>query len=121
MNTKTITRNGTQSHKSNRGQMINGKPAEQLTIVKSKTFNHKSPMPAELKQSKQNDGATIAELFETTLKQKGEFDPENIKWIDDNTIVVGNLSGTALHSVILKAEEMGRDISYTHQTTIRIS
>ncbi len=94
---------------------------EELTIRMRSSHVDPSSMSEELKREYQKDAPLMSELFEETLRSKGEYDPSRIKWIEDNEVEVNGLSKMTLHNFLLRAEALGKDITYTKQTTISIS
>jgi len=63
----------------------------------------------------------LKELFEAVLKEKNEYSSAEITWLDDETVEVSNISGLSLHSFVLRAEELGKNISYQKKTIIKIT
>ncbi|MEP2948441.1 MAG: hypothetical protein ABJO91_00415 [Ekhidna sp.] len=68
----------------------------------------------------QNEELPLSEVFKQELMKKGEYDESKIRWIDHETVEVTNISGLAIHSFALRAEEMGKDIEYNKQTILKI-
>lgn len=64
---------------------------------------------------------SLKEVFKRELEKKGVYDESKFRWIDDETVEVTNVPALALHSFTLRAEEMGKDISYSKQTIIKIT
>ncbi|MEP1095254.1 MAG: hypothetical protein ABJG78_09100 [Cyclobacteriaceae bacterium] len=94
---------------------------DELIIRQESKFHHLSAMPADLRKRKQEGASEMAELFHQTMQEKGEYDPSNVSWTDHKTVEVEGLSKMAVHNFILKAEALGKDITYTKQTIISIS
>ena len=61
----------------------------------------------------------LKELLEEVLEEKN-VSGENLRWLDDQTIEVSGLAPMALHTFILKAEELGKDVTYHKKTIIEI-
>lgn len=97
---------------------LNG--TERLKIITKQEFTQKSPMNAEKKKQLENQPA-LSELLTTTLKEKGELKEDNIEWIDHETVRLKNVSNLAVHSFVLQAESLGKNVTYTNETSIRIS
>lgn len=62
----------------------------------------------------------LKNMFENVLKEKNEFSPDKLKWLDEKTVQVDELSGLSLHSFLLKVEELGKDVTFTKKTVIEI-
>ncbi|QSE99264.1 hypothetical protein [Fulvivirga lutea] len=67
-----------------------------------------------------DNNADLKSLLKETLNEKSESG-KNIKWIDDNTLEINGVAPMALHTFVLKAEELGKEIKYTKKTIIEIS
>ncbi len=94
---------------------------EELSIQMKSTIHHPNAMSEMQKSAAQKDAPSMAQLFESTMRSKGEFNPSKMNWVDDNVVEVEGLSQMALHSFLLEAEALGKEVTYTKQTTIRIS
>jgi len=94
---------------------------DELIIRIESTREQKSPMPEELKKKRRANSPELNELFEETLKQKNEYSSSETKWINDNEVQVNGMSDMTLHSFILKAEELGKKITYTKTLKVSIS
>ena len=95
---------------------------EDFTVIQSKQYVHASAMSDEIRRQKQmNAEQTVPELFKDVMKSSGKLDTIKMNWVDDQTVEVGELSNLTLHSFILKAEELGKKITYTKTFSIKIS
>lgn len=68
----------------------------------------------------QRDAVLLKELLKAELQAKGEMH-DHINWIGDLALEADGLSPLALHSFLLKAEAMGKSISYRKKTIIEIT
>ena len=96
-------------------------PSGELTIHLQSSYDHPSAMPEEIKMKKQADAPALHELFCQTIEEKcGEANTKTY-WIAPDEVEVEGLSNIALHSFILKAEELGKTVHYTKTLTVKIS
>lgn len=73
-------------------------------------------------QSVNNEnGAALQELFEHTLDERGENVPNKFKWVAENEIHVDGLSSMTLHNFILKAEALGKKVTYRRSIVLTIT
>lgn len=79
-----------------------------------------SAMPEEIRMAKSKD-ANLAYLFNDVLDSKGELSEVKKEWIGKNEIKTEGMSNMALHSFILKAEELGKKITYTRTLKVTIT
>ena len=100
---------------------MNAPLSEELTIHIPNTYSHTSAMPESLKQEAQKHAPSLVELFAQTLQEKGAYDSANTEWLSENEVEVKELPNLVLHSFILKAEELGKKITYTKTLTVKIS
>ena len=91
-----------------------------LTIVTKTTINHSNPMPEASRLKTRNEAQDMSQLFRDTLKEKGEYHSENFKWFSENEVEVSNLSQMSLHSFLLEAEALGKNVHFIKQTVIKI-
>lgn len=59
-------------------------------------------------------------MFENVLIEKRELENCTLNWLDNKTVVTERLSGIALHNFLLKAEQLGKNVTYTKKTVIEI-
>lgn len=85
----------------------------------TETLIHPDPesSPVELKAERN----ALQELFEQTLIEKGENEGNKFKWVGDNEIQVDGLSGLTLHNFLLKAEALGKKITYRRSIVFTIT
>lgn len=62
----------------------------------------------------------VKELFETVLREKNAYNEEKMVWLNDSTVEITGASGLALHSFVLRAEELGKTVAYEKKTVIKI-
>ena len=94
---------------------------EELTISMKSFHEQVSPMSDEMKAEKRASSPSLHKIFEETLKAKGEYPLKNFEWTSDDELEVEGLSAQTLHSFVLEAEKLGKKISYTRTTKVKIS
>lgn len=94
---------------------------EALTVNVKSTVTHESPMPDHIKEVKRKDAPCLKQLFEEVLKDKGEFFNEDIHLKNRDTVEMSELSNVALHCFVLKAQELGKKITYEKTLTVKIT
>ena len=88
------------------------------------SIESKVPQPNSGKQVLEGNRAeneNLKELFVDVLKNKNEYVEDQINWQNNETVSVSNVSSMALHSFVLEAEKLGKNITYTKKTVIEIS
>ena len=88
--------------------------SENMTISVQSSMNHVSP-------KKEESTATLKDVFVELLKERGEYDTNNITWNSDDEVVVSKINHFTLHQLVLKAEELGKQISFEKNTVIKFS
>lgn len=63
----------------------------------------------------------LVEILKKELEKKGELNNCNFQWEDDDTLVLDNITGLALHSFLLRAEELGKEVVCEKQTVLKIN
>ena len=79
-----------------------------------------SAMPEEMRMAKSKD-ANLAYLLNEVLESKGELSEVKKEWIGKNEVKMEGMSNMTLHSFILKAEELGKKITYTRTLKVTIT
>jgi hypothetical protein len=92
-----------------------------MIISQESTVLHPNPIKPNNHAQPSTDDSKLKELFIDVLKDKDEYDETAVNWRDEETVEVNNISNMSLHSFLLKAEQMGKDITYTKKTIIKIS
>ena len=100
---------------------IKSAKADELVIKMKSSIHHPSAMSDDLKKAKSMEGQRLNELFDETLSQKIQTEEVNCHWTDDSTVEVEGLSKLTLHNFILKAEELGKNVTYTRTYTVKVS
>lgn len=94
------------------------KTSKEISINVNQEFYHANPMAG--KSSSSVSSSDLKQFVSDYFKSNGiELTDED--WISDNELKVGNIPGLALHSLALRAEEQGKNISYERTLTIKIS
>ncbi|MFY0654871.1 MAG: hypothetical protein JXQ96_22760 [Cyclobacteriaceae bacterium] len=94
---------------------------DELTVHVKSTYQHESAMSEDLKEKKRKDAPALADLFKDTLKNKGEYHLLKEDVDENNEIEIKGLSQMTLHSFILKAEELGKNVTYSKILKVKIS
>lgn len=89
-----------------------------MTISMNSVFTHFKDQKNQEANVQHKD---LKKLLENVLKEKGEYEKANLNWIDDETVEVTDLSGLAIHSFVLRAEELGKNISFEKKTIVKIT
>lgn len=92
-----------------------------LTIHVPNTVHNPCGMSTSAKKKAQENGPAMAALFEQTLQDKGAYDSDRISWVSPEEVEVAGLSQAALHSFILKAEQLGKTVTLTKTVTVKVS
>jgi peroxiredoxin len=80
-----------------------------MTITVNSIIKHRNASKnVQADSSDTVNSLSLKEIFKKELEKKGEYNDSNIHWIDDETVEVTNVSGLAIHSFALRAEEMGQ-------------
>lgn len=67
-----------------------------------------------------NKETALQELFEQALAETGENGAQKFKWVGENEIQVDGLSGMTLHNFLLKAEALGKKVTYRRSIVFQI-
>jgi len=86
------------------------------TIVEQKT-----PKSESLRNENIAKVDSLQELFDQTVKEKGDYPLAKKEWKGDNELVVDGLSPMTLHSFVSKAEQLGKKISYERTLKVKIT
>lgn len=101
--------------------VMNAQKSDELTIRTKSSYVHPSPMSLKHKREATKNAPSLQELFNETLKNKGEYPTAKIEELDGNKLEVQGVSQMALHSFILEAEKLGKQIKYTKTYSVKIS
>lgn len=89
-----------------------------FTIIDQKTINHPNPVKNQIKRHLPNE--SMAELFTEVLQKNSDQAGADVQWLDEDTVVI-NGQGSVIQNFILQAEALGKSISFTKQTVIKIT
>lgn len=93
---------------------------EELCIRMTNTMIQKNFSKSSLTNEPAMTSVSAKDLFERTVKNKGEHNSVKTRFVDDSTMEVEGLSKMALHSYLLEAEKLGKKIEFVKTTTIKI-
>jgi hypothetical protein len=94
--------------------------SQSLNIVTKSVITHESSMSEAKKQKARQNTPSLRELLETTISEGKDLDDLQMNWAGD-TVELQGVSKMALHSFILKAEELGKKITYTKTYQVSIT
>ncbi|WP_462250955.1 hypothetical protein [Ekhidna sp.] len=94
---------------------------DELTICIDSDHEQESPMEEDQKAKVSAESPSLYALFQKTLEVKGEYPLENCEWNGEKELQADNLSSMTLHSFILKAQSLGKKITYAKSLRIKIS
>ncbi|WP_422359532.1 hypothetical protein [Reichenbachiella sp.] len=97
------------------------KGQDPLSIRIKSTHAQESAMPEELKRQVQKNAPSLYELFDQTLRRKGEAESVTSHFVEENVLEVEGLSNLTLHSYVLEAEKLGKKVEYIKTLTVKIS
>ena len=91
-------------------------------IIRNESINiQPSVMPDDLKEIKRANSPELNSLLTETLEHKGEADSVQIQQNELGQLIVEGVSQSALHSFLLKAEEIGKKITYKRVLEVKIT
>ncbi len=94
------------------------KTKKEISINVNQEFYHANPIAG--KSNSSSSSSDLKQFVSDYFKSKGmELSDED--WISENELKIRNIPGLALHSLALRAEEQGKNISYERTLTIKIS
>lgn len=94
------------------------KTNKEISINVNQEFYHANPMAGKSKSS--DDSSDLKQFVSDYFKSKGmELSEED--WVSESELKIQNIPGLALHSLALRAEEQGKNISYERTLKIKIS
>lgn len=94
---------------------------DEMTLVMRTTNTQTSTMSEKMKQTKQNASPSLNALFLNTVEDKGELSQLKTELSDNDELEVEGISQMTLHSFLLKAEELGKNITYTRTLKVEIT
>jgi hypothetical protein len=91
-----------------------------MTISIQSSVFHQSKSNLKVVKDAPAQEKDLRRMLEEEIQRKGEQGQAEWQWLDDETLEINNLSGLALHSFLLKVEELGKNITYKKKTVIEI-
>lgn len=98
----------------------NGLSKDEMTLVMNTVNEQKSSMSDELKEEKRRNVESLEALLHDVIDSKGEADSLNLRRNSNNEFEVEGLSNMTLHTFLLKAEALGKNIKYTKTLKVEI-
>lgn len=93
--------------------------SQELNIVTKSVITHESAMSDFQKEKARKNAPELKELLKSTISSGGDTEEINMNWTGDSVELKG-VSKMALHNFILKAEELGKKITYTKTYQVSI-
>lgn len=109
----------TSERRENESKRIN-KEHDEMTLVMKTTNTQTSSMPEVLKKEKRDDAPSLEEILKNTVEAKGEIEEMKSSWTSEDALEIEGISQMTLHSFLLKAEELGKNITYTRTLKVEI-
>lgn len=104
------------------GQLLRSKKrGDELTLIMSTVDVRTSSMPEDLKRKIRDRSLGLKELFIATVERKGEGKELQVNRLSDSELEIEGISQMTLHSFLLKAEELGKKITYTRSLKVEIT
>lgn len=97
------------------------KKNDEMILRVNQIIRHESPMSKKLKLEKRKDSPLLKELLDREIDQKGETNSVEIRMSGNNEFEVDGMTKSTLHSFLLKAEELGKTITYTRTLKVEIN
>ncbi len=94
---------------------------DELTLLMKTSNKQISPMADDMKKKKRAESASLGELFQNTVAENGELEALKATWTADDEMEVEGISQMTLNSFILRAEELGKNITYTRTLKVEIT
>ena len=94
---------------------------DELTLTTKSVVNQVNAMPESMKQKKQLSSDSLENILHKIVEEKGEENSIRIRKTSAKELEIEGLSKIALHSFILKAEELGKNIKYTRTLKVEIT
>ena len=93
---------------------------DELRLIVKSTHSQPSPMSESLKQRVRKGSKSLNEILHEETELKGELKNAKFHPISNTTYKVEGVSESTLHSFILRAEGLGKKITYTRTLEIAI-
>lgn len=89
-----------------------------MKILIKKELTHKCD--GTFSEDGQQATSNLKEVFAQSMDRLCGTKKPNVEWLDDDTVVVDQLPGMALHNFTLEAEARGKRVTYEKQTIIHV-
>lgn len=119
MKSVPVSESQTQAQES--GRKTNNEARDEMTLVMKTTNTQISSMSEEMKAKKRKVSASLEEILRNTVEDKGQLDALKSRWTSDDELEIEGISQMTLHSFLLKAEELGKNITYTRTLKVEIT
>ncbi|WP_421762983.1 hypothetical protein [Ekhidna sp.] len=119
MKSVPVSESQSQTHETARSK--SNESHDEMTLVMKTTNTQISSMSDEMKAKKRRASASLEEMFRNTVEDKGQLDALKSSWTSDDELEIEGISQMTLHSFLLKAEELGKNITYTRTLKVEIT
>lgn len=93
---------------------------QELNIVTKSVITHESSMSESQKRKARRNAPELKEILKKAISEGKDLDGLEMNWSGD-TVELKGVSKMALHSFILKAEELGKNVTYTKTYKVSIT
>lgn len=93
--------------------------SNELTIHLTNSYAQPCCMPEDIKKQKQENAPELKEVFMDTVVNR--LNVNEVNWMGEGEVELSGVSNKELHGLILKAEELGKSISYKKTLSVKIS
>lgn len=94
---------------------------DELTLIMSTVDVRTHSMSEDLKRRVREKSPGLEELFIATVERKGEGEKLQVNRLSDSELEIEGISQMTLHSFLLRAEELGKNITYTRSLKVEIT
>lgn len=94
---------------------------DDMTFIMRTINTQTSSMSEEQKMKKREASASLQDLFRSTVENKGELDALKSHWTTNDELEIEGISDMTFHSFLLKAEALGKKITYTRSFKVEIT
>ena len=92
-----------------------------MIINVKQVVKQESPMPENIKNEKRLQAESLENILKRVINEKGEASDVSIQKSASNELEIEGMSKTTLHSFLVKAEELGKSITYTRTLKVEIT
>ncbi len=101
--------------------LLGSEGSDELTIHLRSSHLQVNAMSDESKFLARQKGPALMDLFIETMKSKGGSGSVKSNWLDHSEVEVRGMSHMTLHSFLLEAEKLGKNLEYVKTLTVKIT